>query len=115
MNQEIIISVFTIVMILIIYYAVFSAKKNAEKDIKKMQENLKVGDKIITYSGFAGVIKKVEGDRLIVAIYPNEVEMSIEKWAIAGIDDRTLTTKDEDTTKDKEKEKNEDKTESKRD
>jgi len=113
MNQELIIAIFTIVIILIVYYSVYSAKKNAEKEIQKMQDNLKEGDKIVTYSGFAGVIKKVENDRLIVAIYPNNVEMSIERWAIAGIDDRTITTEDKTTTKEKEKEENEDKIESK--
>ena len=95
--------------------AVFSAKKHAEKEIKAMQDKLKEGDKIVTYSGFSGVIKQVENDRLIVGIYPNDVEMSIERWAIAGIDDRTITTKDEKTTKDEEKEVKEDKTESKKD
>ena len=55
-----------------------------------MQDSLKKGDKIITFSGLAGVVEDTKDDRIIVSLYPNKTLVSIEKWAIAGLDDRTI-------------------------
>ena len=55
-----------------------------------MQEELKKGDKIITYSGLSGEIEEILEDRIIIIANPDKVKLSIEKWAIAGIDDRKI-------------------------
>lgn len=68
----------------------YSERKRQEKKIKKMQDELKKGDKIITYSGLSGIIEKIEEDRIILKTYPDNVKMSVEKWAVAGLDDRTI-------------------------
>lgn len=81
----------TLIIILVIFYIANYAKKKQDKELKKMQDELKEGDKVVTYSGFSGSISKVFDDRIILKTYPNDVEISIEKWAIAGIDDRNLT------------------------
>lgn len=88
--KEILTTLILVLIILIIYYSVYFQKNKQQKEIKKMQDDLKVGDKIITYSGLSGVIKEVLEDRIIVALYPENVNISIEKWAIAGLDDRTI-------------------------
>lgn len=80
----------TIIIILVIFYVANYAKKKQDKELKKMQDDIKEGDKIVTYSGLAGIVSKVLEDRIILKTYPNNVEISIEKWAIAGIDDRTI-------------------------
>ena len=81
--------VIVVIVLLIYYFATWSSRKNAKK-IKKMQDELKVGDKVVTYSGLAGVIDKIEDDRIILKLYPDKVKISIEKWAVAGLDDRTI-------------------------
>ena len=53
-----------------------------------MQENLKEGDKVITHSGLSGVIEKIEEDRIILKTYPDNVKISVEKWAVVALDDR---------------------------
>lgn len=58
-----------------------------------MQDNLKKGDKVITYTGLSGIIEEVLEDRIILKTYPDDVKLSIEKWAVAGIDDRTIENK----------------------
>ena len=68
----------------------YSERKKEEKKVKKMQNELKEGDKVITYSGLAGIIEKIEEDRIILKTYPDNVKMSIEKWAVAGLDDRNI-------------------------
>ena len=49
-----------------------------------------VFDKVITYSGLSGIVSEVMEDRVILKVYPNMTEVSIEKWAIAGLDDREI-------------------------
>ena len=80
----------TIIIILVIFYIANYAKKKQDKELKKMQDEIKKGDKIMTYSGISGVVSKVLDDRIILQTYPNNIEISIEKWAIAGIDDRNI-------------------------
>ena len=55
-----------------------------------MQEELKKGDRVITYSGLSGKIEEILEDRVIINVNPDNIKLSIEKWAIAGIDDRKI-------------------------
>ena len=94
----------TIIIILVIFYIANYAKRKQDKELKKMQDELKEGDKIVTYSGMAGIVSKVLEDRIILKTYPNEIEISIEKWAVAGLDDRTIEDEKGDSKKVKNKE-----------
>lgn len=78
----------TIIIILVIFYIANVLSKKQEKELKKMQSEIKKDDKIVTYSGLSGIVSEVTDDRVIVRTYPNMVEISVEKWAIAGLDDR---------------------------
>ena len=89
-EKDILTTIVLVIMIFIIYYMSAFERKKQEKKIKKMQDELKKGDKIITYSGLAGVIDKIEEDRIILKTYPDNVKISVEKWAVAGLDDRTI-------------------------
>lgn len=89
-TYQIITTCVLVVIILVIYYASMWPRKKQEKELKKMQDNLKEGDKIVTFSGLSGVVDKIVEDRIIVKLYPNGNKISIEKWAIAGIDDRSI-------------------------
>ena len=89
----------TIIIILVIFYIANYAKRKQDKELKKMQDELKEGDKIVTYSGMAGIVSKVLEDRIILKTYPNEIEISIEKWAVAGLDDRTIEDEKDDSKK----------------
>lgn len=94
----------TIIIILLIFFFADSQRKNQEKEIKKMQSEIKKDDKIITYSGLSGIVKEVLEDRVILKTYPNMTEISIEKWAIAGLDDRNQDDIKNDKGANKEKE-----------
>lgn len=94
----------TIIIILVIFYIANYAKRKQDKELKKMQNDLKEGDKIVTYSGMAGIVSKVLEDRIILKTYPNEIEISIETWAVAGLDDRTIEDEKDDSKKVKNKE-----------
>ena len=89
-TKQLIITIITILLILGLYYLTLLPRKKQEKEIKKMQDDLKKGDKVITYTGLSGVIEEVLEDRIILKTNPDNVKLSIEKWAIAGLDDRTI-------------------------
>ncbi len=91
MSTDYIIRVIIIVLIImLIYYFSTVQNKKREKELKAMQDSLKKGDKIITFSGLAGIVEDTKDDRIIVRLYPDKTRVSIEKWAVAGIDDRTI-------------------------
>ena len=88
--KDILTTIVFVAIILLIYYIPYSQQKRQDKEIKKMQDNLKKGDKVITYSGLSGTIEKIEEDKVIINTNPDKVKLAIEKWAIAGLDDRTV-------------------------
>lgn len=79
-----------IVTILVIFYFAQMPNRISNKKLKKIHDKLKVGDKIITYSGMSGVIVEVFDDRVVIELNPDKNRISIEKWAIAGLDDRDI-------------------------
>ena len=89
-TKQLIITIITILLILGLYYLTLLPRKKQEKEIKKMQDELKKGDKVITYTGLSGVVEEVLEDRIILKTNPDGIKLSIEKWAIAGLDDRTI-------------------------
>ena len=92
-TNQLIMTLITVFLLLGLYYLVTFQRRKQAKEIKKMQENLKKGDKVITYTGLSGIIEEVLEDRIILKTYPDDVKLSIEKWAVAGIDDRTIENK----------------------
>lgn len=78
----------TLIIILLIFWIADSQRKNQNKKLKQIQDNVKIDDKIITYSGIRGKVTKVNDDSVIIKINPSEVEVSIEKWAIASVEEK---------------------------
>lgn len=78
----------TLIIILLIFWIADSQRKNQNKKLKQIQDNVKIDDKIITYSGISGKVTKVNDDSVIIKINPSEVEVSIEKWAIASVEEK---------------------------
>ena len=72
-TNQIIVTLVTVALLLLLYYLATYEKKKQEKEIKKMQENLKEGDKIISYTGLTGIIKEVLDDRIIILLNPNKI------------------------------------------
>ena len=89
-TKQLIITIITILLIMGLYYFTLLPRKKQEKEIKKMQDDLKEGDKVITYTGLSGTIEEILEDRIIIKTRPDNIKLSIEKWAVAGIDDRNI-------------------------
>lgn len=89
-QRQLIITIITVFLLLGLYYITTMPRRKQAKEIKKMQENLKKGDKIITYTGLSGKVEEVLEDRVIISSNPDKIKLSIEKWAVAGLDDRNI-------------------------
>lgn len=86
-KNQIISTIVVAIIVLIIYYFGTIKRRKDDKDLKNMQDNLKVGDKIITFSGIKGEISEVNECNVIILTKPDNIKLSIEKWAIAGMDE----------------------------
>ena len=89
-SKRLIVTLVTVFLLLGLYYITTIPRRKQAKEIKKMQDNLKKGDRIITYTGLSGEICEVLEDRIILLTRPDKLKLSIEKWAVAGLDDRNI-------------------------
>ncbi len=97
--MELIGTAVTAILVLLVFYLAQLPAKRQDKNIQKMQEEVKEKDRIITYTGLCGTVTKVLDDRVILKTEPDGVELSIEKWAIAGLDERTFEKKEKKSKK----------------
>lgn len=86
-RNQIISTIVVAIIVLIIYYFGTMKRRKDDKDLKEMQDNLKIGDKIITFSGLKGEIVEVNECNVIILSQPDSVKLSVEKWAVAGLEE----------------------------
>lgn len=89
-KEDVISTAVVVVILLVIYYFGTYQRRKQQKELEKMQENLKKGDKVITVSGIDGEIDEILEDRVILKTYPDNLKISVEKWSIATLDDRKI-------------------------
>ena len=88
--KEIIATVILVALVLFLFYITNWQQKRKAKEVKKMQEELKVGDNIVTFGGLSGKIVDVDDDEIIVELRPDKIKVAIEKWAVSYIDYRDI-------------------------
>ena len=55
-----------LVMVFIFYYFLIRPENKKKKELDKMRENLKVGDKITTIGGIVGTVCHITDDRIVI-------------------------------------------------
>jgi preprotein translocase subunit YajC len=70
-----------VMMFVIIYFFMIRPQQTKQKEIQKMRENLKVGDKVVTAGGIYGKIKEVVDSTFIVEI-ADGVKVKVDKASI---------------------------------
>ena len=73
-----------ILIFVIFYFLLIRPQSKRAREHKKMLENIKKGDKIITTGGIHGLVESIEGDALTVKIAEN-VKIKISRSGVAGL------------------------------
>ncbi len=88
--REIITTAILVVLLLFLFYITNWQQRKKAKEVKKMQEELKVGDNIVTFGGLSGKIVNVDDDQIIIEASPDKNKITIEKWAVSYVDYRDI-------------------------
>lgn len=67
------------------YFFMIRPQNKRNKELKLLQDSLKVGDKIVTFSGLYGEIVELGTATLIIRIAP-KTEIKIDRHAIRGLE-----------------------------
>jgi len=76
----------------IMYFFMIRPQQKKQKEIQKMRESLKVGDRIITSGGLYGKIKEVEDSTFIVEI-ADGVKVKVDKASVFAATNDSSTAK----------------------
>ncbi len=94
-----------VIMFLIFYFVLIRPEKQKQAEARKMLDDLKEGDNIITLSGIHGTIKKIKDDVVTLQIADN-VRIKLERASIGRLKSSgSGGGKEKDKDKDKEKDK----------
>ena len=70
----------------IMYFMLIRPQKKKDDEIRKMRENLKVGDEILTIGGIYGKIVRIKDDSLTIQVGSDRTRIEVAKWAINNIE-----------------------------
>ncbi len=73
-----------IIMFGIFYFLIIIPQKKEKKRLADVVENLKVGDKVSTFSGIIGTVEKITEDTIIIKSSTSKIE--VLKIAIRGLE-----------------------------
>lgn len=118
-----------IVMLALLYFLMIRPQKKKEKETKQMQDNIEIGDEIVTIGGIVGLVIRKGDDNVVIETGGEKNKMRIKLWAIsentsalerakatqaekkaagtsdAGVETGGLKDEDDDTSKKKKKKK----------
>ncbi len=72
-------------LMLIFYFLILRPQQRRQKDMQKMIESLKKGDKVLTNGGVYGVVSAIKEDRIVLEV-SKDVRMEFAKSAVASVD-----------------------------
>ena len=68
----------------IFYFIILLPMKRRQKKVQVFQGSLKVGDRVVTTSGFYGVITKLNDDRSVQLQIADKVRVDVARAAVGG-------------------------------
>ena len=98
-----------VIMVAFFYFFIIKPQKKRQQQMEDMKSSLKVGDKVVLYSGLVAVIVAIEEDELILEVEPDNVRLRFKNWCIRNVvadenepvdDDNPDETDDESTSDD---------------
>lgn len=73
-----------VAMVAIFYFLLIRPQKKQEKETKKMLDNLKKGDKVVTIGGIYGVVSSLKDNSVVVKV-DTDAKIEFTKTAIARV------------------------------
>ena len=74
-----------VIMVAFFYFFIIKPQKKRQQQMEDMKSALKVGDKVVLYSGLVAVIVEVEEDELILEVEPDNVRLRFKNWCIRNV------------------------------
>lgn len=75
-----------IFIFVIFYFLLIRPQQKKQRELQKMIDNLKKGDRIVTLGGVIGTITSLQNDYLVIKIGDNEnTKMEVLKSAVSGL------------------------------
>ena len=81
-----------VLLFVVMYFFMLRPQQKKQKEIQKMREALKIGDKVVTSGGIYGKIKEVEETAFIVEISEG-VRVKVDKASIFAVTNDSQTRK----------------------
>ena len=76
---------FMAIFIIFFYFVVIRPQNKQKKEMQKMLDALKKGDKVVTIGGIIGKVASVKENVVTIRVNDNNTEISFEKNAIAKV------------------------------
>jgi preprotein translocase, yajC subunit len=74
-----------VIMVAFFYFFIIKPQKKRQQQMEDMKSALKVGDKVVLYSGLVAVIVAVEEDELILEVEPDNVRLRFKNWSVRNV------------------------------
>lgn len=73
-----------IVMFVVFYFLLIQPQQKRQKELNRMVQELKKGDRVVTAGGVIGTIAGIQNDYVILKVGDSETKIEILKSAITG-------------------------------
>lgn len=72
-----------VVVFVLMYFLMIRPQKKKEKESKEMQENIQIGDEIVTIGGIVGLVVRKGDDNVVIETGGEKNKMRIKLWAVS--------------------------------
>lgn len=70
-------------LLVVMYFLFMRPQKKKEKETKDMQDNVQIGDEIVTYGGMVGIVVRKGEDNVVIETGGEKNKIRIKTWAIS--------------------------------
>ncbi len=70
-------------LLVVMYFLFMRPQKKKEKETKNMQDNVQIGDEIVTYGGMVGIVVRKGEDNVVIETGGEKNKIRIKTWAIS--------------------------------
>lgn len=75
-----------LLIFVIFYFLIIRPQQKRQRDLQKMIENLKKGDRIVTTGGVIGTVTSIQNDYVVIKVGDNEnFKIEVLKNAVTGL------------------------------